>query len=111
MINQLESAFGVSIADDRQVNVSGNAESLKNSEYSRQSLVTVVNELDKTLFEGYAKPKANIAMGILRSGILDRNMDWYETPQPTGTVFITVAKIPRLLSRSFQRLGHIYSRR
>jgi exocyst complex component 2 len=43
-----------------------------------------VEELDKTLFEGYVKPKATAATSILRAGILDPNMDWYETPQPTG---------------------------
>jgi hypothetical protein len=46
--------------------------------------MTVVQELDANLFEGYTKPKANIMKGILRAGILDSNMDWYETPQPTG---------------------------
>lgn len=45
-----------------------------------------VQELDQTLFEGYIKPKAAVAMSILRSGILDPNMDWYETPQPTGSL-------------------------
>lgn len=51
---------------------------------SLQTLMTVVQELDKTLFEGYIKPKASVAVGILRGGILDSEMDWYETPQPTG---------------------------
>ena len=46
----------------------------------------VVHELDKTLFEGYVKPKSDVVMKILRDGILDPKMDWYETPQPTGTV-------------------------
>jgi exocyst complex component 2 len=46
--------------------------------------MTVVQDLDRVLFEGYIKPKASTAMGILRGGILDINMDWYETPQPTG---------------------------
>lgn len=46
--------------------------------------MTVVQELDKTLFEGYVKPKADIVTGIIRNGILTSNMDWYETPQPTG---------------------------
>ncbi|KAF5383308.1 hypothetical protein D9615_005002 [Tricholomella constricta] len=65
MLTQLEAALGISIAEDRQ------------------TLLTVVQELDKTLFDGYVKPKANVAMDILRGGILDSNMDWYETPQPT----------------------------
>ncbi|KAJ8087260.1 Exocyst complex component S5 [Marasmius tenuissimus] len=64
MITQLESAFGIAIADDRQ------------------TLMTVVQELDKTLFEGYAKPRASVATTLLRGGILDNEMDWFETPQP-----------------------------
>ena len=47
--------------------------------------MTVVNELDKTLFESYVKPKATVLMGIVRGGILDGSIDWYETPQPKGT--------------------------
>lgn len=46
--------------------------------------MTVAQELDKTLFDGYVKPKAAIVMDIVRNGILDNTMDWYETPQPTG---------------------------
>lgn len=47
--------------------------------------MTVVQELDKTLFGGYVKPKAAIVTNIVRRGILDSDMDWYETPQPTGS--------------------------
>lgn len=47
--------------------------------------MTVVQELDKTLFDGYVKPKAAIVTSIVRRGILDSDMDWYETPQPTGS--------------------------
>ncbi|KAG7097587.1 hypothetical protein E1B28_004924 [Marasmius oreades] len=64
MISQLETAFGIAIPDDRQ------------------TLMTVVQELDRTLFEGYAKPRASVATTLLRAGILDDQMDWYETPQP-----------------------------
>lgn len=46
--------------------------------------MTVVLELDKTLFESYVKPKSAVLVGIVRNGILDTTMDWYETPQPTG---------------------------
>lgn len=46
--------------------------------------MTVTEGLNKTLFEGYAKPKAEAAMALIRNGILDKEMDWYETPQPTG---------------------------
>ncbi|KAJ7145330.1 exocyst complex component sec5 [Mycena crocata] len=65
MITQLETAFGISIAEDRQ------------------TLMTVVQELDRTLFEGYTKPKADNVTTIIRGGILDSGMDWYDTPQPT----------------------------
>jgi exocyst complex component 2 len=46
-----------------------------------------VTALDKTLFDGYVKPKATAVAVILREGILDKDMDWYETPQPTGELF------------------------
>ena len=46
--------------------------------------MTVVQELDQRLFDGYVQPKAAVVKGIVRDGILDTNMDWYETPQPTG---------------------------
>lgn len=46
--------------------------------------MTVVTELDKTLFEGYIKAKSDVVITIIRGGILDDQMDWYETPQPKG---------------------------
>jgi hypothetical protein len=46
--------------------------------------MTVIQELDKTLFDGYVQPKSSVVMSIVRDGILDSDMDWYETPQPTG---------------------------
>ncbi|KAG8216446.1 exocyst complex component Sec5-domain-containing protein [Butyriboletus roseoflavus] len=65
MISQLESAFGVSKEEDRH------------------TLVKVVQALDRRLFDSYVKPKSGTVTKILREGILDREMDWYETPQPT----------------------------
>ncbi|KIY47316.1 hypothetical protein FISHEDRAFT_74769 [Fistulina hepatica ATCC 64428] len=65
MMTQLESAFNMSLAEDRQ------------------TLLTVVQDLDKTLFESYVRPLADRVTAILRGGILDPEMDWYETPQPT----------------------------
>ncbi|KAG2139268.1 exocyst complex component Sec5-domain-containing protein [Suillus clintonianus] len=65
MLSQLENALGVSVEDDRK------------------TLMKAVTALDKTLFDGYVKPKAAAVAIILREGILDKNMDWYETPQPT----------------------------
>ncbi|OJA13320.1 hypothetical protein AZE42_08619 [Rhizopogon vesiculosus] len=65
MISQLENALGVSVEGDRK------------------ALMKAVTGLDKTLFDGYVKPKAAVVATILREGILDKDMDWYETPQPT----------------------------
>ncbi|KAG6916419.1 hypothetical protein DXG01_006823 [Tephrocybe rancida] len=66
MLNQLETALGISILEERQ------------------TLLNAVQDRDKALFDSYVKPKAKAAMDVLRSGILDPDMDWYETPQPTG---------------------------
>lgn len=49
--------------------------------------MTVVAELDKTLFEGYIKAKGEIVTSILRGGILESDVDWYQTPQPSGMSF------------------------
>ncbi|TFY74712.1 hypothetical protein EWM64_g9300 [Hericium alpestre] len=65
MVTQLETAFNLTIEADRQ------------------TLMTVVAELDKTLFDAYVKPKSTVVCGILRGGILSPAMDWYETPQPS----------------------------
>jgi hypothetical protein len=46
--------------------------------------MTVVDQLDQTLFDKFLTPKVTIATGKLRGGILDPGMDWYDTPQPTG---------------------------
>ncbi|KAH9849599.1 exocyst complex component Sec5-domain-containing protein [Lenzites betulinus] len=64
MITELETAFNSSLSEDRK------------------TLMTVVQELDKTLFESYFKPKSTALTAIVRNGILDPQMDWYETPQP-----------------------------
>lgn len=65
MLSQLENALGISVDDDRK------------------TLMKAVTALDKTLFDGYVKPKAAAVAVILREGILDKDMDWYETLQPT----------------------------
>ena len=49
-----------------------------------QTLARVVRELDRTLFDSYIKPKSSHITSIVRGGILDGEMDWYETPQPKG---------------------------
>ena len=66
MTTELETALNISIENEKQ------------------TLMTVVQELDKTLFESYFKPKSVALTAIVRNGILDPDMDWYETPQPKG---------------------------
>ncbi|KAF8828192.1 hypothetical protein HHX47_DHR4000567 [Lentinula edodes] len=66
MITQLENAFGVTITDERQ------------------TLMTVIADLDTTMFQGYSKPRAAVVTSLVRGGILDESMDWYETLQPKG---------------------------
>ena len=83
MISQLEQAFGTSVDADRQVScVDGLSLSCPDS---RQTLMTVVQELDRYLFDGYVKPKSVEVTAIVRKGILDPQMDWFETPKPTGS--------------------------
>jgi hypothetical protein len=97
MINQFESAFNVTIDTDKAVSQKAGGRwgwdhSPGNSIVrisslpflKPQTLMAVVDQLDQTLFEKFLKPKVAIATGKLRSGILDPEMDWYETPQPTG---------------------------
>ncbi|KAJ3969971.1 exocyst complex component sec5 [Lentinula raphanica] len=64
MITQFENAFSITLGDERQ------------------SLMSAVAELDQALFDGYSKPRAAIVTSLVRGGILDESMDWYETPQP-----------------------------
>jgi exocyst complex component 2 len=66
MITQLETAFNITVDNDKA------------------TLMSVVDQLDRTLFDDFIKPKVTVATGKLRGGILDPKMDWYETPQPTG---------------------------
>lgn len=83
MTAELETAFGISIDEDKHVRRPSHSNPFF-SQCRLQTLMTVVQELDKTLFGSYVKPKAASLTGIVRTGILDPEMDWYETPQPKG---------------------------
>ena len=89
-MSQLESVFGTSTEDDRKVAIYlfQAAHKLTIS----QTLMKVVQELDKTLFDGYVKPKSAVVTSILKEGISDPAMDWYETPHPTGTSSCSATK-------------------
>jgi exocyst complex component 2 len=47
-------------------------------------LVQAAQDLDNKLFDNYVKPKARALLAIVRAGILDDSIDWFETPQPKG---------------------------
>ncbi|KAJ7177204.1 hypothetical protein C8R46DRAFT_1347049 [Mycena filopes] len=62
MVSSLETAFGISTPQDRQ------------------TLMTVVRELDRTLFEEYTKPKVDYLATIIQGSMLDPRMDWHDDP-------------------------------
>ncbi|CAA7268400.1 unnamed protein product [Cyclocybe aegerita] len=66
MLVQVEAAFGITLADDRA------------------TLTGVVDELDKTLFDEYVKPRAKVLTDILREAVSGPAIDWYRAPQPTA---------------------------
>jgi hypothetical protein len=85
MFNQLETALNINLDQDRQVNFaySRNHRYLLTVCY-KKTVMTVVQELDKSLFDSYVKPKSALVCDRLRRGILDSAMDWYKTSPPKG---------------------------
>ncbi|KAG8937046.1 hypothetical protein FRC03_004111 [Tulasnella sp. 419] len=65
MISQLETAFGISIHQERG------------------AVLRAVNELDLNLFQELVKPKSLTLTTTIQQGILDSEMDWFETSRPT----------------------------
>jgi exocyst complex component 2 len=51
--------------------------------YASQDLLRVMSELDRALFSGYIDTHSTHIVRLLRSGVLNPAMDWYETPPPT----------------------------
>ncbi|KAF8830678.1 hypothetical protein HHX47_DHR2000931 [Lentinula edodes] len=51
---------------------------------SNKTLITVIADLDTTMFQGYSKPRAVVVTSLVLGGILDESMGWYETIQPKG---------------------------
>ena len=48
----------------------------------------MVQGLDANLFDGYVKPKARAITAIVQKGVLDPEMDWYESPRPSGVYLL-----------------------
>lgn len=59
-------------------------QALGDSDVLIQSVLEMTKSLDRTLFDDFVEKKAAAVNGIIRSGILDANIDWYEMPPPTG---------------------------
>jgi exocyst complex component 2 len=47
-------------------------------------LEEVVEQLDESLFSEYVKAKSSVVNAIIRKGISESGIDWYETPRPVG---------------------------
>jgi exocyst complex component 2 len=84
MVTQLEGAFGVSLVADRQVCVFLVECSHVIIIVASQTLKTVVEELDKSLFNGYVKPRTEVIANKIYEAILGGHVDWYRAPQPKG---------------------------
>jgi len=48
----------------------------------------MTKSLDRTLFDDFVEKRAAVVIGIIRSGILDASIDWYEMPPPTGSYLL-----------------------
>jgi hypothetical protein len=107
MMSQLEAAFNITVDNDKAVsNPTGEPTHTHTHTHpspilhtrqsvayllflflfysTTQTLMSIVDKLERMLFEKFMKPKITAVTGKLRGGILDPKMDWYETPQPTG---------------------------
>ena len=54
-------------------------------------MFSAAQDLDSTLFGNYIKPKTEALLEIVRIGILDPTLDWFEMSQPTGTTLLLPA--------------------
>ncbi|KAI9257261.1 exocyst complex component Sec5-domain-containing protein [Phascolomyces articulosus] len=54
-----------------------------NMDEDLKTLIEVVDQLDKILFNDYIKRKSGLIRDIIRQGILLSGVDWYSIPKPT----------------------------
>jgi len=92
MFRELETAFGISVSGERK------------------SVLEMTKSLDRTLFDDFVEKKAAAVNGIIRSGILDANIDWYEMPPPTEVrpyvydALLSLVEVHALVSKVARRL-------
>lgn len=84
MIAELEIAFNVTMTNDRTVGPTQPYSAAFLNDFFDKAVMNTLQELDKNLFDRFIKPKSRVITGLVRSGILSSQMDWYETPQPKG---------------------------
>ncbi|KAH7105187.1 exocyst complex component Sec5-domain-containing protein [Auriculariales sp. MPI-PUGE-AT-0066] len=65
LISQFEASFAVSVDSERR------------------TLMDVVQEMDRLMFDYYIKQKSATVNTILRDGIINSRIDWFDTPRPT----------------------------
>lgn len=82
MLNQLQGSMGVPLDEARRVRVGFVAQMCMSNPYP-QTLVEVVRGVDRTLFEDYIKPKVAHFTALIRKGVTESDVDWFETPRPT----------------------------
>jgi len=92
MFNELETAFGISVASEKK------------------AVLDMTKSLDRTLFDDFVEKKAAVANGIIRSGILDANIDWYEMSPPSEVrpymydALLCLVEVHALVSKVARRL-------
>ena len=74
--------MGVPLDEARRVRVDFVAQMCMSNPYP-QTLVEVVRGVDRTLFEDYIKPKVAHFTALIRKGVTESDVDWFETPRPT----------------------------
>ncbi|PVG00796.1 hypothetical protein CPB86DRAFT_782356 [Serendipita vermifera] len=65
MLSQVQSSFGIAMDE------------------AQRKLNDVIRSVDMTLFEDYIRPKASVLTSLMRKGIIDSGVDWYDLPRPT----------------------------
>lgn len=74
-------------------------------------LMDVVQEMDKLMFDYYIKQRASALNQIIRDGILNSGIDWYETPRPTGVLHAVFNPNNIPLTEATSRNPYVHVRR
>lgn len=50
-------------------------------------LMEVVDNMDEMVFEDYVRRRSAPLVAVIREGVLDGEVDWLNTPKPTGAFY------------------------